>query len=354
MLSFWFLLSAVLAYFGTELTIGLSRRFRLMDWPNPRSSHTAAIPRLGGVGILCGFYFSLAGAALFAQSGLVLQGFIPRDAFLLVLVGGGMAVTGLYDDLRGLSPAMKFLFELIPAAFVAAEGIRLESVSIPFAPPIYFSLWSIPVTVLWLVAFSNIFNFMDGIDGMAGGTAFVYAGFLFLFAWLEGVPGVGFGALLLAGSSLGFLCHNFPQARTFMGDVGSLFLGMLLAFLVVRLGQQAPQPATLMALLLAFSVYLYDCGYTLLRRLWRRENIFRAHRSHLYQRLVQVGWTHARVTSFYVLMHLVVGSLALLYVRVSNTAQGAIITLTCALLAGVTLTVKQLEKRRFSDRVRRG
>lgn len=260
-------------------------------------------------------------------------------------MGAGIAATGLYDDLRGLSPPIKFLLQAFFALLVVAEGIRLESLSVPPWGPVALGVFSIPLTIVWLAGFSNIYNFMDGINGLAGGTGVVYGCFLFLFAWLQGNQEVSVVALLLAGSSLGFLFHNFPRARTFMGDTGSLFLGMLFALLVVQLAQRSATSASLTALLLVCSGYLYDTGFTVLRRLRHRENIFQAHRSHLYQRLFQAGFTHGKVTTLYLVLHTLVGVLALIYLEVSEAARLGILGLAFLVFLALTLGVGWRERR---------
>jgi UDP-N-acetylmuramyl pentapeptide phosphotransferase/UDP-N-acetylglucosamine-1-phosphate transferase len=130
-----------------------------------------------------------------------------------------------------------------------------------------------------------------------------------------------------------------------MGDTGSLLLGMVLALLVVRLAQKSTNAAWLIGLLLVCAVYLWDSGFTLLRRLRRGENIFQAHRSHLYQRLVQLGLSHARITGLYLLLHLLMGALGLAYVQCTNAMRAVILVFAGLTLAGFTMSVYWLERR---------
>jgi UDP-N-acetylmuramyl pentapeptide phosphotransferase/UDP-N-acetylglucosamine-1-phosphate transferase len=189
---------------------------------------------------------------------------------------------------------------------------------------------AVPLTLLWLTGFPNYFNFMDGINGMAGGTGAVYGGFLAAIAAMEGKPELAILGLLLAGSALGFLFHNFPTARTFMGDTGSLFLGLGVAMLAVMIKGDPMVP------LILCSVFLYDCTTTIARRLKRGENIFRAHRSHHYQRLVQSGWSHARVSGLYFAMHFVAGGLAVAYLRGGDAVRWGVLGAVALMLAGLT------------------
>ena len=346
MLWFLFALSALLSYIATRLTIALSLRRGVLDFPNERSSHSQPMPRLGGIGILAALVLSLAVLALMSVAGWVGHAVFTRDVSLILLIGIGMALTGLYDDFHGMTPATKFLMQLVLAGIVVALGMRIESVAVLNWGPFALGVLAFPLTVLWLTGFANIFNFMDGINGLAAVTGTAYSGFFFVLAWWQGTPDLAATAVVVAGSCLGFLFHNFPKARTFMGDTGSLLLGMVLALLVVRLAQKSPNPASWIGLLLVSSVYLWDSGFTLLRRLRRGENIFRAHRSHLYQRLAQLGLSHVSITGLYLLLHLLMGSLGLAYVWSSNTMRAGILTLAGLVLVGFTLSVYWLERRR--------
>jgi len=345
MLWFLFILSVLVAYMVTRLTITVSLRRGILDLPNVRSSHSQPVPRLGGIGILAALILSLAVLALMRMPGWVGHAVFTRDVSLMLLVGIGMAVTGLYDDFHGMRPVTKFLMQLVLAGIVVALGMRIESVAILNWGPFSLGILAFPLTILWLTGFANIFNFMDGINGLAAVTAATYSGFFFVFAWRQGTPELAATAVVVTGSCLGFLPHNLPRARTFMGDTGSLLLGMVLALFVVQLAQKSANPASLIGLLLVCAVYLWDSGFTLLRRLRRGENIFQAHRSHLYQRLVQVGLSHASITGLYLLLHILMGSLGLAYVWSSNTMRAGILALAGLVLVGFTLSVSWLERR---------
>ena len=256
-----------------------------------------------------------------------------------------MALTGLIDDLYHLDPGTKFLIQFAIAVSVVALGFHIESVEFPFMRPLALGVLSFPLTILWLTGFSNVYNFMDGIDGLAAGTAAVYGAFFFVIAWLQGDRELAAISVLLSGSCLGFLFHNFPVPRTFMGDSGSLFLGMIFALIVVRLAQHSRNPSSLVALLLICSVYLYDSTFTLFRRLRHGENIFLAHRSHLYQRLVLAGQSHVKVTSLYLLMHVLMGSLAVLYFFSPVLIRWWILGITSIIFLVFTLAVHQIENR---------
>jgi UDP-N-acetylmuramyl pentapeptide phosphotransferase/UDP-N-acetylglucosamine-1-phosphate transferase len=161
------------------------------------------------------------------------------------------------------------------------------------------------LALLWVVGLTNAFNFMDGIDGIAACQA-ITAGLGWGFLALQaGVPFAAALGFLLASSSLGFLCHNWSPARVFMGDVGSLFLGFTLAMLPFLVGELSRDRSGTGLACSAVSLmwpFVFDSTFTFLRRLIKGENVFDAHRSHLYQRLVRAGWSHPAVTFLYAVL----------------------------------------------------
>ena len=345
MLWFAFLLSVGTAFVVTKLTIVVSHRRGVLDIPNPRSSHSQPVPRLGGVGILAATLISIAALATARATGWNGGSPFTRDTAVILLAGLGMAATGLYDDFRGLRPSLKFLMQLLIAGLIVGTGIRIESVSFLIWGPIPLGFLAIPLTVVWLTGFANIFNFMDGINGISGVTAATYFAFFAVLAWEQGHTELVATAVIFMGGCLGFIPNNFPVAQTFMGDTGSLLLGITLACFVARLAQLASDPAALVALLLICSVYLWDGTFTLLRRLRRGENIFQAHRTHLYQRLVQLGQSHARITVLYFALHVMMGCLALAFLQCGLAWRAVILGFAALTLTAFTISVHLLERR---------
>lgn len=264
-------------------TLPFLQRRGVLDIPNARSSHEAPVPRGGGIGILGGI---AAGLGVAGFLGMPLP--VPR-----VLVGlGVMAVLGWADDVRGGLPVAWRLAAQVGAALVVVQGLgALERFPLPVPLDVSLGPLAWPVTILWIVGVVNIFNFLDGIDGFAGVQG-VVAGL--------GVAAVGWGSwatpagIAAAAACAAFLLHNWHPAKVFMGDVGSLTLGFLFAVMPLAAGRgRAPMMVFVAALCLWF--FLADGAFTILRRLLRREKIWEAHRSHLYQRLVIAGWSHAKV-----------------------------------------------------------
>jgi Fuc2NAc and GlcNAc transferase len=320
-----FLGAALVSWFLTGAMRRYALRSELLDVPNERSLHRTPIPRGGGVAVVLVTLAGLTTAGLLSK--------IPAEV-AWALGGGGalVAAVGWLDDRRGVSARVRATVHAAAACW-AAYWIWGELTPAALAGV---------VCIMWAI---NLYNFMDGIDGLAGAEASsigLIAGALFLMAGRSDLAAVAF---LVAAAALGFLGWNWPPARIFLGDVGSGFLGFTFGALSLIAGRSGALPLAL-CLLLA-GVFAFDATITLLRRAARGEPWHQAHRSHAYQRLVQAGSTHGQVTGGVLLVNLGLGVLAWL-------AQSGRLSVPAAVLAGiVVLTVLYLaiERRRpvFSD-----
>jgi len=218
----------------------------------------------------------------------------------------------------------------------------MPAVWLPGAGPVALGWLAGPLAFLWLVGLTNAYNFMDGIDGIAGGQAVVAGlGWAVIGAMRAEQETVVF-ALLLAGASLGFLTRNWPPARVFMGDVGSTFLGFSFAALPILVD---PVDSHLfLAGVIFVWPFVFDAGFTMLRRLFRGENILQAHRSHLYQRLVITGWSHRAVTLLYAGLAAAGGILAVAYAARWPGFDWAAVLAPPVLFAGLWLLVRGRER----------
>lgn len=275
-----------------------------VDIPNARSSHTRATPRGGGLAIVA---VTVAAAALVCVLHPEATG--PMAGMLAPAVV--IAAVSWLDDIRSLPNRIRFAVHLGCAiAAVAALG-PVRQVSLGSFGSLDFGAAAWPLTLLWIVGLTNAFNFMDGVDGIAGLTAATTATALAAVAAVCASPAVGGVAAAFAAASCGFLACNWQPAKIFMGDVGSAFCGFLLAVLPLALPAAAVPTAVAVAAA-ALWPFIFDTAYTIIRRLRKRENIFQAHRSHLYQRLVIAGWSHRAVSSLYGALSLVTAILAVI------------------------------------------
>jgi UDP-N-acetylmuramyl pentapeptide phosphotransferase/UDP-N-acetylglucosamine-1-phosphate transferase len=267
----------------TRFLIPILRGNGLLDIPNQRSSHAIPIPRGGGIGIIFGILFG--SLVLFALG-------VPVTSGGFLIAAAIIAGVGLLDDRTGRVPVLvRLACQAVAAAIVVGESGQITKLPLP--EPLDFGLggFSVPLTVIWIVGVTNIYNFLDGIDGFAGLQG-VIAGFgLFVLA---GSTPLGALGLAIAGGCGGFLVHNWHPARVFMGDAGSCTLGFLIAAAPLQLSEGARSQAVF-AVALCLWFFLSDGVFTIVRRLLKREKIWSAHRSHVYQRLVISGLRHDQV-----------------------------------------------------------
>lgn len=280
------LLAAALAFLSGRL---FARRPWLSDVPGARSSHRAPTPRSGGAAIMTGFLASMLTLAINE----------PELLKFSALAVGAFAL-GLTDDIRSLPAAAKLFGQIaVASAFVFLFG-AVASVPMPFVGDVPLGFAAPFLTVFWIVAFMNAYNFMDGANGIAA-TAAIFA----LSALAVAAAGAGTGAapwgavsVIAASALFGFLPLNFPQARLFMGDGGSQLIGFIAAALAC-LAASAPAPVSALFMPTVFMPFLFDVAFTLAHRAARRRTIAEAHNEHLYQLLIRLGASHARITTAY-------------------------------------------------------
>jgi len=260
------LVASVVTALGLALAL---KRFRLpLDQPNERSLHSIPTPRSGG----------LVATPIVLALWITLYASIP---WLVWTAGALLFVISALDDVRSLPVAARFACHLIAAAMATLGAL-----------PEHASLVSIVVATLAIAWMINLYNFMDGSDGLAGGMTVIGFGTYGVAAWLGADPPIAIAAWILSGAAAGFLVWNFPPARVFLGDSGSITFGGMAGALGVLGWARELWPIWFP--ILVFSPFIVDASVTLARRSLRGEKVWQAHREHYYQRLVQLGWGHRR------------------------------------------------------------
>jgi len=312
-----FLVSLVISYLLIKFPLS-----RLQDKAGERSLHEGVIPRSGGIAIFIAF-----------MCGLII---VSAQVYNLLSVNLMVAIilictVSLSDDLFSLSPLLRLLFQLLIAGFV----VFIDKLFFNFGGVL--PLWLCQsLTLLGLVWMTNLYNFMDGMDGFASGMAVIAFSSLALIGYIKGDMGYAELNALLVMSVLGFGCLNFPPARIFMGDIGSTLLGLLAGLFSLTGWQRGLYPLWVPALL--FSPFWVDATYTVLKRMARRERFWLPHRSHFYQQLVLTGLSHTRVViAEYVAMVLV--SLSVLLPVYTDLGYNQAVPLIWAGLYGVGVLV---------------
>lgn len=261
-------------------------RWRILDRPNERSLHTSPTPRTGGIAIVAAVMFAGA-VALFAAG--------PSNVRMAWLAVGALSVAAisLIDDRASVSPWVRLMVHVLAAAALLRDGYTLTALELPggvlLALPMGVALAMSVLFTVWMI---NLYNFMDGMDGFAGGMAVAGFGTLAFLGASAGFPLYAVLNAIIAAAALGFLWFNFPPARIFMGDVGSSTLGFLAAAMMLW-GMQE-NIISFWAALLLFSPFILDATATLIRRAVRGERVWEAHKTHYYQRMVQLGWGHRK------------------------------------------------------------
>ena len=334
----------LLALVACDLIRDFAARRALVDVPNERSLHTLPVPRLGGVGIAVGVW-GVMGAVLALAPGRA-----AKDMLVWLVASVVTAATGLVDDLRPVSAGVRMAIQIAialgftlvigaPAQIVLAEGVAL---SLP--------VWATTIVwVVWIVGVLNIYNFMDGMDGLAGAQA-IGAGLAAAVALAaHGHTDLALLAGLLAAASAGFFVHNVGPARIFMGDAGSTMIGFTFAALALS-AHARPDPLPLPVIPLALSPFLLDGTFTILRRASRGEAIWKAHRSHLYQRAVTSGQSHRDVLGPYSAW---MGAAAIAAVLGARADGPSMLGLAAAMLVGLLVTwlwVRKIEARQMAEK----
>lgn len=303
------LLAGIVSVF--TMVVLLRARGLPLDAPNERSLHSMPVPRSGGIAIVAG----VVAAALWLRCG----------CGLMVVPAVALALASYLDDRHDLPAAARLIVHLI------AAGVLLWLI-------LGFSTVVFPVVLLFAIAWiTNLYNFMDGSDGLAGGMAVIGFGAYGMAAWLAGNSDFQLLAWAVAAAAAGFLAFNFPPAKIFMGDVGSIPLGFLAGAFGVAGWQQGLWP--LWFPVLVFAPFIVDASVTLLRRILGRERVWQAHRKHYYQRLILSGWSHRKTAlSEYALM-LACAALALAAREAEALSQAAAVVVAIAACAGCAIWI---------------
>lgn len=291
-----FALAFAASLVGTPILRRLWEWCGFLDSRIPAGAHERRpVPRLGGVVI----YLAVAGTllALFFHSNDITREFRNQLPVFWRLLGPATLILllGVVDDIWGMRAGIKLLGQAGAALWLISEGVRILRLSMPWGETLELG-WLSPVfTLLWLVALTNAFNLIDGVDGLAAGVGFISAGAIAVTAIMINAPMVVVLSVTLAGALLGFLRYNFTPATIFLGDSGSMFIGFVLAAGAVVWQQKATTAIAVAAPLVAFALPVADTAMAVLRRTVRGQPFFASDRHHIHHRLLALGLTPRRV-----------------------------------------------------------
>ena len=269
----------------------MDRFVRIMDEPNHRSSHVKAVPRAGGVSVVITFYIGICITWLLGEFEGVQASLLIGFLFSTFLI----AAISLIDDITDQSALVKLVTQMIAVVIVLSLGITLDEIAIPVVGYVDLGVVGYVISFFWILGLTNSFNFMDGLDGLAGGVTAIAGLFFLIITFTEGSSFVYIISYSLLAGALGFLFLNFPPAKIILGDVGAAFLGFVFAVLaIIATRYDESRTSFLVIPLLTFNL-IYDTSYTFLRRLAQGKNVLEAHREHLYQLMNRSGFSHMEV-----------------------------------------------------------
>lgn len=305
------IVSAIAAFVATPIVRRLAFRIGAVDEPSPRKVHRIPMPRLGGVAVMAGM--SVPWFGLYLVRNQVAVTFQNYERMFGALMLGAVAMVGLgvYDDIKGASPWQKLFVQAAVSVALYFAGFRVLTLTNPFGSPIELGWFSLPLSVLWLVGVTNAMNLLDGIDGLAAGVTVCIALPLSVIHILAGNVLVALLSLSVAGACLGFLPYNFSPARIFLGDSGSLLLGLTLGCMAMVSLFKGTTATLIMVPLILFAVPLIDAASVMVGR-WRRgKPVFQADKTHIHHRLLALGLNQKQAAWFLYALTGLLGLLAL-------------------------------------------
>ncbi len=295
-----FLLAFITAFVITPYTIRLAKKVGAVDIPNDRRVNKKPMPRLGGLAVIAGFLVSVIYLVISAS----IEGKINllEDGLNVKLLGilGGMLVLGIVcyiDDVKDIKPLVKLAGQVVAAIIVASSGVLIDNFTIPFKENSFVlnEVFSFILTVGWIIGITNAINLIDGLDGLSSGITLISCLSLVVVFALNESPLIAIILITaLAGAIVGFLPYNFNPAKTFIGDVGSNFMGFALAIISILGVAKTYTAIVLIAPIMILALPIFDTIWAIIRRIIKSKSIkgvFKADRGHLHHRLMAKGYT---------------------------------------------------------------
>ncbi len=312
-----------------------------------RHVHETPLPRLGGVAIFLAFSVSLGvwlGLSLVFPR--LLDGLAPTTILQIYVPACLIFCLGIYDDLRGAGPYLKFVVQAIAAAMLFAGGMRVLNIPLIFGSHPLPWFIGLPLTVLWVVAVTNAFNLIDGLDGLAAGSALFSTMVFFVVSlvthsWLGSLMSV-----TLAGAILGFLRFNFNPATIFLGDSGSLFIGFMLSALALEGAEKTPTFVAVAIPVVSFGLPILETMLSIVRRLISGKPIFTADREHIHHKLLQMGFSHRQVVIVLYAVSAIFAMLSLFLLWPTGSTLGLVLAVVGT---GIWLGVQHLNYLEFGE-----
>lgn len=328
-----FVLSGIISFASTPLVKVFAQKVGAIDVPlDDRRMHKQPVPRLGGLAIFFGFIMSIV---LFADINKQLRGILIGAVIIVVL--------GCIDDVVRLGAGIKFIVQICAALVpVLYGGLKIEAFSNPigFITGVFWinlGIWSVPITVIWIVAITNAVNLIDGLDGLAVGVSTISSITLLLISLSLGNPAVAIITAALAGGCIGFLPYNINPAKMFMGDTGATFLGFILATVSIQGLFKVYALISFAVPFLILGLPIFDVIVAVFRRLSKGQSPAKADRSHIHHRLIDMGFSQKQAVAILYTLSAILGLTAVI---LTTSGELKAIFLLVAVIAAVTIGSK--------------
>ena len=276
-----FVVSLITVLIATPFVIKFAIKFGAIDKPNERKVHETVMPRLGGLAIFIGVAAGYFAGGVYTEKVTA----ISVGAILIVILG-------MLDDKYELSAKKKFAGQIIVASLIVYSGLTVDFIALPYIGRFDLGLWSYPITIFWIVAFTNAINLIDGLDGLSSGISAIGIATIGIMAFLAGKEMILTLSLILLGSIIGFLVYNFHPAKIFMGDTGALFLGYSISIISLLGLYKSVTLFSFIVPIIILGVPVFDTTFAIIRRVVNKKPISAPDKSHLHHRLLALGLSH--------------------------------------------------------------
>jgi len=298
------LISCFLSLIFSLFLVSSSKKYKILNNLEDRNLKEKKIPRLGGMAIVISLLLSLLVMRLLF--GRFFENVDNSPNYTLLLLAASIIfLLGIYDDIKGANVFLKFFFQIMAAVIIYGAGFKIAEISIPFAgtKTIGFHLLPFLLTILWVVGITNAVNIMDGLDGLAVGIAFFATLSLGVLALLSSQYHIVIITAVLSGAMIGFYPFNFPRARVYLGDSGSMVIGFLLAVLpMTKIHRKASLALALMIPIIILFLPILETLVTIIRRIYKGQNIFIRDTDHFHYRFLRKGFSETKTTVFLILV----------------------------------------------------
>lgn len=323
-----FIIALLASWVLTPYVKKLAFRIGALDKPDGRKVHHGIMPRLGGLAIYLAFIIAVLATM-----------HMTRDIFALLLGGTVIVIVGILDDKYQLPAKVKLLGQIVAACVLVLFDIKIEWLNNPWGGYFYLEYFSVPLTIFWIVSFTNVVNLMDGLDGLAAGVSAIASVTVILVALQQGFYPVAVITAALAGGIIGFIRYNFNPASIFMGDTGSMFIGYMMAAISIFGAVKSAATIALLVPAVALGLPIMDTAFAIVRRYTNGRPIFQPDKGHLHHRLLAMGLSQKQAVILMYIISAVLGIAAILLTEVDGYLAAGIIA---CIITGVVFGAKKI------------